>query len=199
MKKIETIWHHILYSALANKTYRHTQKELANNFSYSLSTVNHALKMPTQIGAIRKTSKFFVLQNFQKLLYYWASVRNLEKDIIYLTFADCHILELEGLIPTNSIYATYTAARKLLGHAPADYSKIYFYSPKKDLDIVKKRFPFQKDAEPNITVLTKIPIMNKYGSQTTLIQTFVDIWNLKEWYSKDFINSLEEKINEILS
>lgn len=41
--------------------------------------------------------------------------------------------------------------------------------------------------------------MENYGFKTTLVQTFVDIWNLKDWYSKDFTASLEGKINELLS
>jgi hypothetical protein len=41
--------------------------------------------------------------------------------------------------------------------------------------------------------------MAKYGPVTTLPQTFVDIWNLKDWYGQEFIKRLEEKINAILS
>jgi hypothetical protein len=32
-----------------------------------------------------------------------------------------------------------------------------------------------------------------------LTQTFVDVWNLGDWYSRDFVVALETKINELLS
>ena len=66
--------------ALEEKQFKHTQQSLAKLFGYSLSTINHALASPSQLGAIRKESKFFVLEDFQKFLYYWASVRNLEME-----------------------------------------------------------------------------------------------------------------------
>jgi len=198
MKKIETIWHHLLFSALQGN-YKHTQTELAERFSYSLSTVNHALSIPTSIGAIRKTSRFFVLNDFTKFLYYWASVRNFEKDIIYSTYYNASVTEIEGLINPESIYACYSAGRKILIEAPADYSKVYFYIPENLLDKVKQRFPLTPKKEPNIFVLKMPQFMPTYGNVTTLSQTFVDIWNLRDWYGKDFVKSLEEKIEGILS
>lgn len=198
MKKIETIWHDILYSSLEKKQYKYTQKELASKFGYSLSTVNHALKIPASLGAIRKTSKFFILEDFEKLLFYWASVRNLQKDIIYQTYLDYSITELEGLVPAKSVYGGYTAAKKILSEPPADYSKIYFYFPENKLDYLKERFP-PSLKEANIFVLKLHATMLSYGSITTLPQTFVDIWNLHDWYARDFTKSLEEKIHGLLS
>ena len=198
MKKIETIWHYILFSALQGD-YKHTQTDLAKRFSYSLSTVNHALNVPTSIGAIRKTSRFFVLNDFTKLLYCWASVRNFEKDIIYTSFYDGTVTEIEGLVNPEAIYACYSAGRNILKESPADYSKVYFYIPEEFLDNVKNRFPEKSKKGSNIFVLKMPKSMLAYGNITTLPQTFVDIWNLRDWYSKDFVKSLEEKINGILS
>lgn len=196
MKKIETIWHHILYSALQEKKFRWTQQELARQFGYSLSTVNHGLAVPSNIGAVRKTARFFVLQDFEKLLYYWASVRNLQSDIEYKTFYPGPILKAEGEIPAGSIYAAYSAARRLLGEAPADYDKLYCYF--KDINYFKERFPLNKERSPNIFVLKMPETMPQYGPVTSLPQTFVDIWNLDAWYAHDFTEALEEKIHELL-
>ncbi|MFH1947000.1 MAG: hypothetical protein ABIJ23_02490 [Candidatus Magasanikbacteria bacterium] len=198
MKKIETIWHHILYNSLEKKQYKYTQQGLAKEFGYSLSTVHHALKIPASLGAIRKTSKFFVLENFEKLLFYWASVRNLAKDIIYSTFLELPMIQLEGFVPADSIYAGYSAAKKILGEAPADYSKIYFYYPQNKLDYLQKRLP-PASKQANVFVLKLHPAMLQYGSVTTLPQTFVDIWNLRDWYANDFTQSLEKKIHGLLS
>lgn len=200
MKKIETIWHHLLWSALAEKQFKHTQQELAKIFAYSLSTVNYALSIPSQIGAVRKESKFFVLQDFFKLLYYWGSLRNLNKDLIYQTYVAGPVLETEGMVPAESVYAGYSAARLLLGEAPADYDKVHLYFPVEQLVKIKERFPLSGEKKPaNLFVYKFHSQMNRYGSFTTLPQTFVDIWNLKDWYSRDFIQALEEKIHGILS
>lgn len=199
MRKIETIWHHLLYCALEEKRYKWTQQELANEFKFSLSTVNHALAVPSQMGAVRKTSKFFVLQDFDKLLYYWASLRKLEADVIYQTYWESGVAEIEGLIPPNSIYAAYSAARKLLGEPPADYSQVYFYYPPENIAEVQTRFPPNKRAAPNIVVLRLPSSLSRYGPITTLPQTFVDIWNLPDWYSRDFTNELSDKMHELLS
>lgn len=198
MKKIETIWHHLLYVALMDKQFKHTQSELALNFGYSLSTVNHALAVPSQIGAIRKESKFFVLEDFRKLLYYWASVRGLEKQILYRTQNDLTVFQREGLVPAKAIYAGYSAAGKLLKEPAADYDKVYFYLVQKDLEEAQRRFPPQKGM-PNLFVLKMPETMAQYGKITTLPQTFVDIWNLKDWYGHDFTKALEEKMYELLS
>lgn len=203
MKKIETIWHHLLYSALTEANFKFTQQDLAKSFGYSLSTIHHALIIPSQIGAIRKESKYFVLQDFQKLLYYWASVRNLAKDILYSTYYDGSVAQLETLMPPFAIYAAYSSAKKLLGEAPADYSKVYVYVNPQDLEQFKTRFnPVDKKAKtkPNtIFALSAPKTLSKYGQITSLPQTFVDIWNLKDWYGKDFTHALEDKMYGILS
>lgn len=201
MKKIETTWHYVLNSALTEKKFKHTQQELAQQLGLSLSTINHALKGPTQIGAVRKASKFFVLENFQKLLYYWASLRNLEKDIIYKTTVEDSINQIEGSIPPAAIYAAYSAGRKILGQAPSDYSKVYVYLQNNDLEEIKRRFPpvVKKGRESNLIVLKGPAVMKQNEGYTTLPQTFVDIWNLRDWYAKDFTQALEEKMYGILS
>ena len=198
MRKIETIWHFLLDCALTEKKFKHTQKGLADFFGYSVSTINHALIVPTQIGAIRKESKFFILENFQKLLYYWASTRNLEKDVIYKTHCPVIIKEIEGLIPAEGIFACYSAASRIFDEPPADYSKVYFYLDEQSIEKAKQRFPRMKGQE-NVFVLKASSALKGYGQITTLPQTFVDIWNLKDWYGQDFTKAIENKINGILS
>lgn len=202
MRKIETIWHYILHSALAEGRFKHTQKELAEKFGYSLSTVNLALRNPSQIGAVRKASKFFVLEDFQKLLYYWSSLRNLEKDIIYKTGVSGTVSGIEGLVPPQATFAAYSAAKKILGESPADYSRVYFYITREQLDEAKRRFPPQqnKNQEMNVFALLKSQKSFQPNTEITSIpQTFVDLWNLRDWYAKDFTKALEEKMYGILS
>lgn len=199
MKKIETIWHHILYEALTHKTFKFTQQELALRFSYSLSTVHHALVVPTRIGAIRKESKFFVLEHFMKLLLYWASVRNLKRSIIYQAYSPLSVNEREGQMPGAAIYACYSAARQILGEPPADYEAVYIYDTAGAIAEIERRFPRGKAQRPNLFVLAGGPALRRYGAVTTIPQTYVDIWNLSDWYSADFTRTLEEKIHGLLS
>lgn len=199
VKKIETLWHHILYEALTKKCFRFTQRELARRFSYSLSTVYHALEAPTRIGGVRKESKFFVLTHPMKLLLYWASQRNLAGSIIYQTYSPLSVREREGQIAPTAIYACYSAARKILGEPPADYESVYLYDTADHIDEIIRRFPQDKSRKPNIFVLAAPPSMRQYGVVTTIPQTYVDIWNLHDWYAHDFTNALEEKIHGLLS
>ncbi|MEK7061237.1 MAG: hypothetical protein AAB954_01100 [Patescibacteria group bacterium] len=188
MLKIETLWHHLLWAALEKGEYYLTQKSLADYFGYSLSTVNLAYKKIEEIGAKK---------DFKKLLYFWATHRSFKKDIIYETYVDFPILEIEGMIPDGAILGGYTAAKNILNEIPADYSKVYFYFDENKLDIVQKRYPFVK-GNNNLFVLKTYPKQINYGSVASLPQTFVDLWNLSDWYSKDFLTALERKIDGLL-
>jgi hypothetical protein len=198
MKKIETIWHHILHTALTEQKYKHTQQELAKIFGYSLSTVHHALQIPAAIGAVRKESKFFVLQDFQKLLIYAASMRSLERDILAHIGSVLSVREIEGLALPGSIYGGYTAARQLLSEPPADYDKVYFYVARSDLQRFRERFGAEDSRTANIYALSMPLSLACYGAQTTLVQTFIDVWNLRDWYARDFSQALERRIDELL-
>lgn len=200
MKKIETIWNYLLEDAIHQGRYQHTQKEMALRLGFSLSTIHHALKIPVQMGAVRKESRFFILEDFHKLLYYWASVRNFARDILYQASLNEPILEIEGRAPPHATFACYSAARYHLGEPPADYSKVYWYISEQELHVCRERFPSprSKKGEANIIFLRK-PYALEQHKMTTLTHTFVDLWNLRDWYAKEFTRALEEKINGLLS
>lgn len=198
MQKIETIWHNLLWEALEKGEFRHTQKSLSEHFGCSLSTVNLAVQSLARVGGIKVSGKFFTVINLKKILYYWATHRNLDRDVIYKTYVDEPISEIEGRIPDGAIFACYTGAKEILKEAPSDYSKVYFYFNENDLDTVKNRFPFEKSENPNLFVLKTSFRQRDYGQISTLPQTFVDIWNLSDWYAKDFLEALERRIDGIL-
>ena len=198
MKKIETTWHHLLWSAVEKHQFKHTQKSLADYFGYSLSTINLAVKKVASIGAIKMSGKFFVLSDPKKLLFYWATHRNLDKDYLYKTYSSLPIGEIEGLIPPQSIIGGFSAAKNFLGEAPSDYSKVFFYLPPEEVEIAKKRYPPSAKEPKNIFILKSYPKQKEYGQIATLPQIFVDLWNLPDWYAKDFLISLEEKIDGLL-
>lgn len=198
MKKIETIWHHILFEALTTKECRHTQKEVAAKLHCSISTVHHALRIPESIGAIRKGGKFFVLQDVKKLLYYWASMRVLSRDIFYETSSNLPVRAIEGNALPGSTFACFSAATHYLKEPPADYDKVYFYIQSKDLSAFEKRFPKAKGTQRNVIALKRPDQMERYGDFTSLPQTFVDIWNLGDWYAQEFSTALEHAIDALL-
>jgi len=198
MKKIETIWHHLLWLALEKREFKHTQKKIAEYFGYSLSTVNLAVKQLALVGAIDIRGKFFVINDAKKILLYWATHRNIQKSIIYETYVDQPIQEIEGLIPFDAIIGGYSAVKYILKELPSDYSKVYFYIDEGKIEEVKKRFPKSTNAS-NLIVLKAYPKQHIYGKSTSLPQTFVDLWNMNDWYAKDFLQELERKIDGLLS
>lgn len=193
MNKKEIIWREILHQTIENKKIEFTQKELAQKYGYSLSTIFNALKIPQRSGAIKKSGRGFKIEDKEKFLYLWATMRNLGKDIIYQTNVSESSREIEAEMPPGIIFGCFSAYLKKYGSPPADYDKVYVYADGKTLEELKIRFP-KKDGYANLTVLSADPILSSLGKITPDVQTFVDLWNLPEWYAKDFLNVLKEKI-----
>ena len=193
MIKKEIIWREILFQAIENKKTDFTQKELSQKYGFSLSTVFNALKIPSQTSAIVKSGRGFRVSDVEKFLYLWATFRKLKKDIIYQTNVSKNVREIEGEMPPNIIFGAFSAFVKKYEEAPADYDKVYIYLKKGDLEELKRRFP-PKKGYLNLIVLEADPWLEKFGKITPRCQTFVDLWNLAEWYAKDFLNSLKDRI-----
>lgn len=197
MKKIEIIWRELLFQALERGERRFTQQGIAEEFGVSTSTVFQALKVPRKMGAVRVTGRWFNLEDSEKLLYYWASERDSRGDVVWQGRTELPVETIEGLMPGEVVMGGFRAARHWLDEAvPADYDKVYVYSH--DVEAVKQRFEWVK-GEANVIVLQADPWLTRYGEVTTLAQTFVDIWNMAEWYAKEFIRALRRKWDEVLS
>jgi DNA-binding transcriptional MocR family regulator len=195
MTKKEVIWREILSQAIENKKTEFTQKELAQKYRFSLSTVFNALKIPRQTNTI-EGKRGFKVRDIEKFLYLWATFRKIKKDIIYQTAIKKRVFEIEGEMPPGVIFGAYSAFLKKYKTAPADYDKVYVYTEEKNLKEIKKRFPDKKGYQ-NLIVLKADPWLKNFGSLTPDCQTFVDLWNLSEWYAKDFLNALKEKILKV--
>lgn len=193
MTKKEILWREILYCAIDNKKTEFTQKELSEQFGFSLCTVFNALKIPRQSGAVKVTGRNFIVQDKEKFLYIWATQRNIKKDIIYQTNAPLNVREIEGMAPNDAIFACYSAYKKKYNDAPADYDKIYIYLDKENLEEAKKRFP-EKKGYKNLIILKSDPYLKNFGNLAPDVQTFVDLWNLEDWYAKEFLTALKKKL-----
>lgn len=192
MTKKEIIWREIIFQALENRKIEFTQKELAQKYGFSLSTVFNALKIPRTISALEGKRGLRIV-DIEKFLHLWATFRKLNKDIIYQTNINKPVRQIEGEMPPQAVFAAYSAFVKKHKTAPADYDKVYVYMPENKIGEIKRRFPYKK-GHANLVVFKKDPWLENFGRITPDCQTFVDLWNLPEWYAKDFLNSIKEKI-----
>ncbi len=193
MLKKEIIWREILHKAFSEGVLVFTQKEIAGKLKVSLSTVNNALRLPRSSGAIEVTGKDFRIKDKEKFLILWASHRRLGRDVIYQTNIGAGVSEIEGRMPPGIIYGAYSAFVKKHKTPPADYSAVYVYATKHILPEIKKRFPSRKGT-PNLFVFNADTYLSNYDGVTPDVQTFVDLWNLPQWYAKDFLEELRKKM-----
>ncbi|MBU1204662.1 MAG: HTH domain-containing protein [Nanoarchaeota archaeon] len=196
MKKTEIIYREILFDAIESKKNRFTQLELSKKLNVSLSTVNNALKPLDKIGGISIEKRFFSIRDIEKILIFWATKRNLDKDIIYKTNINLSIQDIEKNLPSEIIYTAYSAYKFRFDDVPADYSEVIIYSNK--LDEIKARFPLKKGHE-NLVVLNQDKEMNRLSRNNIApsLQIYVDLWNLGTWYAKEFLKALEQKILKV--
>lgn len=194
MKKVELVCREILYGALETGKARFTQIGLAGALGISISTVNNALRPLRKMGAVRVKRRSFEVVNARKILYCWASIRNLEKDIIYRTRISSTVSEMEKKLPPDVVFAAYSAYKFRFKDVPADYSEVYVYCDEDNLKELVRRLPLRRGS-PNLFVLRK----DFLGNQMSVANVFVDLWNLREWYAGDFVKALEVRLNGILA
>lgn len=193
MKKIEFVFRELLFQAIEKGNRRFTQLGLSKQLGLSTSMISFALKPLKKMNAVEVRQRGFSVIDPRKVLYHWASVRNIEKDIVYSARVEMPVIEIEKAMPDNIVYGAYSAYRLKFKDAPADYSEAYIYGD----ETLKTRFPEAK-GPANLFVLKKDPLMERYGKLTTMAQTFVDLWNIKSWYASEYMKALEARINERL-
>ncbi|MFH1510259.1 MAG: hypothetical protein ABIF10_01095 [Candidatus Woesearchaeota archaeon] len=190
MKRSEEIYRELLYQFMEHKERKFTQSGISKNLGISVSMVNYAIKPLRAMNAINVKRRSLTMVDAKKTLYYWASVRNLQKDIIYQTRSNKDVRKIESEMPPDIVYGLFSAYKFMFKDVPSDYSEVYVYSG--DIQEIRKRFPAQA-GPPNLFVLEK-----GHMAHMTKAQLFVDLWNVKEWYAKEFLKALEEKIHGLL-
>lgn len=195
MTKIEVIWREILFQARENRKVVFTQKELAVDFGFSLSTVFQALKIPRASHIIQVSNRNFRLDSYQKLLYLWASHRAMHRDILYRAHIDLDAKNIEARMPPLARFALYSAYAFFYRETPADYDHVYVYVSPVELPGILQRFEHldSKHAAPNLFILRQDEWLSRYA-QMPPEHIFVDIWNAPEWYAKDFLKALEPRL-----
>lgn len=195
MTKKEVIWRDILVQSRQKKTTIFTQKELSDKYGFSLSTVFHALKIPRQAHIIHVSGRNFRLDSYEKLLFLWASYRNLVKDTYHQVLINGGVKEIEAMVPSQAVFGLYSAFSFAYSASPADYDHVYVYLDPVFSAEIKERFTQSmiKRGDPNLFLLTPDPWLKQYETMPPE-QIFVDIWNAQEWYAKDFLEALKEKL-----
>ena len=197
MKKIETVWCQLLFQSLEKKETHFQQQKLAANLHLSTSTVNHALKDLRRMGAVRVGGDGGSVTDAEKILMHWANYRDLASDVVKKISLNGSVLEIEGLLPPESILGTYSAVRHWYGEPPADYTSVYVYHAYPEQII--RRYENHPPGDTTLTILKLPSTIPLRDETTTLAHTFVDLWNLPDWMAKDFVRRVKEEIDGILS
>lgn len=194
MLKIEYIWRELLYRAIEQKNPDFTIIELAKIFKLSTSLVSFALVPLRGLNIVKIGKTKSKIIDAERLLFFWATRRNFNKDIIYQTYCHLPVFERETSMPADVFPTAYSAFHFYFKDSlPAEYENIYFYAER--LEEIKKRFPAKPKKEANIFILKVDPYLKK-NKKITLAQIFADLWNLPEWYAKDFQEAILLKIKE---
>lgn len=192
MSKKEIVWRFILSQACEKGVVEFTQQEIAAKFGFSTSTVFNAVKAPRAIAAIAVTGRSFKLLDKEKLLLLWATARSLKKETIYSTYVDASASDIEGRMIPGALFTAYSGYKFLYNEAPADYDVVYVYCD--DSAAIQKRFPPSGKKYHNLFVLKSDPWLKTDNGVAAPVQLFVDLWNLPQWYAKDFLNELKNKL-----
>lgn len=203
MNKKCAIYREILYCKRTAGKIRFTQKELAQTLGISTSTVFHALKTARATSIIRVTGRFFVLQDYRKLLYLFATERNLTKDIADSWHLEGSPFDIESVMPPSVSFGIYSAARFFLPTMPVEYDHVYIYARAEDIELVRARVGqftlsngTEKKGAKNFFIITPDPLFSRY-THPLFEQLFADVWNAPEWYAKDILKACEEYIDAL--
>lgn len=165
-----------------------SQAEISRELDMSLSTVNRAVKKLEKMGAVEVSSRSLKTRDKEKILMYLASIRDTERDIVYQTRVNEKVRDIEASMPGGTEFTAYSAFKFRYDDVLADYSEVYVYAGDEEIEEIKRRFPERKGPS-NLFVLKK-----EMDVDDALI--FADLWNLKEWYAKEFTREMHDRILE---
>lgn len=165
-----------------------TQSEISEKLGVSLSTVNRTVKKLEGMGAVDVRTRSLEVLDREKILMYLASLRNPRKDVVYETRVEGGVEKIEKNMPGGTEFTAYSSYKFKYGDVPADYSEVYVYAEEEAVEETRERFP-KKEGPSNLFVLRK-------EVEVTPSLIFADLWNLREWYSKEFVGDLRDRILE---
>lgn len=189
MLKMERVYRQLLKELLEDGKSSFYQKEIAQKCSISIGLVNYSLEPLERIGAVEKKGRGFTIADPRKLLMHWATLRNLQGDILGELRGS---KDAEVEMPPEAILTAYSAAKIYYGIVAADYGEIWVYS---DLEALRERF----SGGPTKIIALKPDEHLKSLGRTPLAQVFVDLWNIPTWYAREFMLAVRDRIDGILA
>ncbi len=196
---------YILERAIERNNITFTEREVADKLNISQNAVFRAIKKTQQFGGMAISKSRVVgcrILDYEKLLNYLGSIRNLSEDIVYTTYVpDVGVSKIEKMLLNFGSLSCYSGYTFLFGNDIADYPYIYSYVLPEKISSIKKIFP-KKHHFDNLIIL-KPDIMladsmrKKKLSTVSLIQMYIDLWQLKDWQADRFMKKILEKITEI--
>lgn len=177
-----------------------TQLDLSKKLGMSISTVHAAVSKLAAINAVRVKQRSFEVMDFERLLMFWATHHSTVKEVVYSVRVNMPVGKIEGSLPDGVAYTAYTAYRMLFEDAPADYSEVYLYATDIALAEIKRRFR-SKALTPNLFILKTDKLLKNKIEKKKLVKSsvctamaFVDTWNLREWYSKEYSDAYMKRL-----
>jgi len=196
MKKNQRVLREILYRTYERGERFMSQTALARECKVSLDLVNQVAARLHGFGAIEKKPMGFRVTNPRKILLYWASTRNLRKDIVYSTYSPDSASEIEAQMPRDAIFTCFSGYRLRFGEVPAHYERVFVYA---DASEVRQRFPKIEAERMHIFVLRPDPNLARVseGGAAPLVQIYVDLWQTGGAIADRFIIELEKKFEAL--
>ena len=140
MLKQEAVIREILCQFLYNNDII-DQQQISQSLNVSIGLVNKVISRLQGMGAVSKTGRRYSVTSFRKILIFWSSLRNLQRDILFSTRVLGSVREIERDLPDGSLLTAYTAFNYRFNEAPADYSEIWVYVQDEMIFEFKNRFP----------------------------------------------------------
>lgn len=163
-----------------------TQQDLAASLGVSKSTVYAALRVPRRVGAVQVGYRHLRVADWEKLRTIWATFRNLEADTLLTLRLRASVREVEGDMIPGARFTGPTAAKLALGGAPADYDQVMVYVDPSDLPALQERYAGRVHRRGQ-TVLRAIRPDRWLPPRVPLVQVYVDLWQLPDWWATDFL------------
>jgi hypothetical protein len=199
MKKVELVYRAVMEGYIRRHN-EFTQKGLARDLGISLGGVNKAVSQLAAINAVRVDRRSFSVIAIDRLVMYWATHRNLEKDVVLRLATGIDVGEIEGSLPEGIAFTAYSAYKRLYANTPADYGEVYVYATPRAVDLIAHRFRSEAGF-PNLFVLRADAMLELEIAEHRLAkgcapvsQVLVDLWNIRSWYAKEFYDALYKMI-----
>jgi hypothetical protein len=193
VKKNERILREILYRVYELGENFATQTEIADSCGVSLDLVNQVVTRLSEFGGVQIQTKGVYIINPKKILFYWATRRNLRRDIVYSTRCHDPPQKIESRLSADFIFTCYSGYRLKFGTSPS-YDEVYAYGKP---EAARALFPESPGKRPNLFIIKEDEHLRKRsrGRSVTLAQMYVDLWQLGTPAADEILAAMEKKLD----